>query len=181
MQKILWVDLETTGLDVHGCCIVEIGAIITNNKLEEIATFQTVIYRTPNELAVMDDYVRRMHTNSGLLKEIQNSAITEYGAETDFNTFISEHFEGSKAIIAGSSVYFDKKFLDEQMETTSKKLHYRIIDVSSFKETLRIFFDYEISLGPPVNHRAMDDIRGSIREFGQYLKLIKIPERIGSL
>ena len=175
MSRILWVDLETTGLDTSDCRILEVAAIVTDGRLNELGLYQGIIHRPEPELRSMNQWCKETHLKSGLIEEVRYSHKSEGEVEKEFKEFIEQYFGNEKAILAGSSVHFDKKFLDAQMPTVSKKLHYRIIDVSSFKETFRILYNYKQDFSKPAKHRALSDLRGSIEEYRCYLEMIVVP------
>lgn len=175
MSHILWIDLETTGLETKDCTILEVGAIVTDKNLREIAVYQGVIHRLEPEFRTMNEWCKKTHSKSGLLEECRWSLKCEGDVEREFRDFITDNFGSEKAIIAGSSVHFDKKFLDAKMPTVASKLHYRLIDVSSFKETFRIVYGYDVPNDKAPAHRALADIRGSIVEYKRYLEMIKVP------
>lgn len=170
-MKLLWLDLETTGLDEKHDVILELGAIVTNEKLEELAEFNRVLhYPYGGEIACYNDYVIEMHRESGLWRECRNSQITDVDVELDLHQFLNEHFTPPMPIIAGNSISFDRRFLKHHMPSIEARLHYRQLDVSSWK----IMFEgrYNIVHEKKKAHRALADIRESIAELKVYLEYV---------
>jgi len=173
MKKLLWIDLETTGLDVNYCLILEVGMIVTDTNLNILDSFSAVIHRTQYDMNHMNDWCRKTHAESGLLTEVRLSGLSQGEVEQQAMQFITKHFGDEKPVAFGSSVHFDKKFIEKHMPSLNRKFHYRIVDVSSFKETLKILFNYEVPMSS-AKHRALDDIKGSINEYSKYLDLINV-------
>ena len=170
-QRLVWIDLEMTGLSVESDEIVEIAAIVTEADLTEVdAGLSLVIKPGQNSLDKMDDFVTNMHTESGLIAEIPNG-ITAQAAEAQILEYIKKYIpEARKGHLAGSSVYVDRGFLAKYMPLIDEHLHYRLIDVSSIKELARrwypkVYFNSPEKTG---NHRALADIRESIAELRYY-------------
>ena len=170
-QRLVWIDLEMTGLSVESDEIVEIAAIVTEADLTEVdAGISLVIKPGQNSLDNMDDFVTNMHTESGLIAEIPNG-ITAQEAEAQILEYIKKYVpEARKGHLAGSSVYVDRGFLAKHMPLIDEHLHYRLIDVSSIKELARrwypkVYFNSPEKTG---NHRALADIRESIAELRYY-------------
>ena len=172
MNKIFWVDLEMTGLDPEESVILEFAGIVTGLDLNPIARMQTVIYQDQAELAKMNDWNRTTHTESGLLAEVPSGRpLAE--AEAMIINFVKQQFPDEKPILAGNSIHQDRKFIDKYMKNLSDHLHYRMIDVSSFKMVFKHL--YQIEVKKSNLHRAYDDITASIDELKTYIEYIKIP------
>ena len=177
-DRLVWIDLEMTGLDPTHDEIVEIACIVTEADLTEIDSGVTFVIK-PNDapLATMDDVVVQMHTASGLLDEIPNG-ISLADAQAQVLDYIKQHVsEPRKAPLAGSSVYVDRGFLSAYMPDIDQHLHYRLVDVSSIKEITkrwypRVFFSTPEKNG---NHRALGDIRESIAELRYYRDAVFVP------
>ncbi len=177
-DKLVWIDLEMTGLEPDRHVIVEIACIVTDAELNPVDEgVSYVITATEHELAQMDDFVINMHTVSGLLPEIeQGMALND--AEQLVLTYIQSHVaEARKAPLAGSSVYVDRGFLSRYMPTLDAYLHYRIVDVSSIKELTRRWYPRVYFAAPPKegNHRALADISDSIKELAYYRSAVFVP------
>ena len=177
-RMLVWMDLEMTGLDHTSDVIVEIATLITDDELEIIAEGpDLVVHATDEQLAAMDPFVVDMHTRSGLLDQIKASTITleEAGAAT--LAFIKEHVpEDQKVPLCGNSIGTDRRFLDAYLPDVENYLHYRSIDVSSVKELVKRWYP-EANLSRPRgqgSHRALDDIRESVREMKYYRETVFI-------
>jgi len=171
-KHLFWVDLEMTGLDENVHHILEIAAVITDLELKPVKEYHQVIYQPKEVLSQMDDWCTKTHTASGLVELIPKGAKIE-DADLAVCNLLSEFFGSKeKVVLTGNSVGNDKRFIDKYMPKTALRLHYRIIDISSFKE---IFRDkYGIKFEKKNAHRAVDDIYESIRELNTYLSFIKI-------
>ncbi len=162
------MDLEMTGLDHTKEVIVEIATLITDDELEIVAEGPDLVVHQPESaLTGMDEYVRNMHTSSGLIDEIRASTISldEAGAAT--LAFIREHVrEANTAPLCGNSIGMDRRFLTAYLPEIENYLHYRSVDVSTIKELARRWYPAELSKAPKkaTSHRALDDIRESVAE-----------------
>jgi len=170
MKKFCFVDLETTGLYPQDGGILELALIITDNKLNELEVYEAVIHQTQYVLDGMNNWALESHTNSGLIAQVKDSNLLTKDVEVKVLDILARHFSGpTKPIIGGSSVHFDKNWISHHMPNLNKRLHYRIIDVTSFKEALDIYADIKYE-GRPVAHRALADIRDSIYYLKNYLE-----------
>ncbi|XP_051973746.1 small fragment nuclease [Xyrauchen texanus] len=170
-QRMVWVDLEMTGLDIEKDEIIEMACIITDSDLNIIAEGPNLIINQPDELLdSMSDWCKEHHGESGLTKAVRDSTITLQQAEYEFLSFIRQHMPPGQCPLAGNSVHADKKFLDKYMPQFMRHLHYRIIDVSTIKELCRRWFPEEYKLAPQkkASHRALEDIQESIKELKFY-------------
>ena len=176
--RMVWIDLEMTGLDPQSDEIVEIAVIVTEADLTEIDDGLSIVIK-PNDapLAAMDDVVVAMHTASGLIDEIPKGT-TLSDAESRVLEYVTSHIpEPRKAPLAGSSVYVDRMFLARYMTDLDSHMHYRLVDVSSIKELTkrwypRAYFNTPEKTG---NHRALADIRESIAELRYYRDAVMVP------
>jgi oligoribonuclease len=173
LQPVLaWMDLEMTGLDATRHVIVEIATLITDDNLELVAEGpDLVIHQPPEALATMDDFVRSMHTSSGLLPQITASTISleEAGAET--LAFLEEHIPEPQTVpLCGNSIGTDRRFLAAYLPQIEDYLHYRSVDVSTVKELARRWAPKVLDVRPNkvLGHRALDDIRESLEELKHY-------------
>jgi oligoribonuclease len=178
-ELLVWVDLETTGLDqdfnMLGCIqhkILEIGIHITDGKLNIIDEgLNIVIHHDIDEiLNISSPYVIQMHTNNGLFEKVKESIIDLKDAEKMIMKHLEKHgVEKGVSPICGNNVSFDKNFINAQMPDIRDFLHYRKIDVSSFKELFkRIQPDIEKKVIKKLEHRDLDDIKESIDELKLY-------------
>ena len=169
------MDLEMTGLEADHHVIVEIATLITDDELVVVAEGpDLVVHASDDELAGMDDFVRDMHTTSGLLDEL-DAGITMADAENQVLAYVREFApEAVKAPLGGNTVGTDRGFLARDMPDLEAHLHYRIIDVSSIKELALRWFPRAFFASPKKEggHRALADIRESIAELRYYREAI---------
>ncbi|MCU9975820.1 oligoribonuclease [Mobiluncus mulieris] len=170
-DALVWVDCEMTGLDLATDELIEIGVIVTDFDLNPLDTGIDLLIK-PSQTALdnMGDFVREMHTKSGLLDELDHGLpVTE--AARQVLEYVQRFVpEAGKAPLAGNSVGTDKAFLKKQMPDFVDWLHYRIVDVSSIKELAARWFPKVYGIAPEKfgNHRALGDIQDSINELRYY-------------
>lgn len=178
-NRLVWVDLEMTGLDLERHVIVEVAALVTDADLNIIGEgVDLVVHATEDELAQMDDFVTDMHSSSGLTEKIRSSKVTLAEAEDAVLALIAEHCDPEHpAPLAGNSIATDRSFIREQMPRLDKALHYRMVDVSSIKELARRWYPKAYYNQPDkgMAHRALADIVESIRELDYYRRAIFVP------
>lgn len=170
-DRIVWIDCEMTGLDLGADALIEVAALVTDSELTVLGEGVDVVIRPPAEtLTQMRDVVRQMHTGSGLLAELDRGVSLAEAERTVLSYIRAWVPEARKAPLAGNSVSTDRGFLSRDMPQLEGHLHYRIIDVSSIKELARRWYPrvYFASPGKNGNHRALADIRESIRELRYY-------------
>ena len=172
--KLLWIDLEMTGLDPEQHKICEVAAIATDMELNQIATYEAVV-RVSDEL-MQDRMVGEFWEKNSASRDAliaQNASgkpIAE--VEQELLAFINQNFSSKSPIyLAGNSIHQDRKFIEREMPELNKNLHYRMLDVSAWK----IYFENALNrkFTKPENHRALDDINGSIEELKWYLTFLK--------
>jgi oligoribonuclease len=176
---LVWIDLEMTGLDVTRHVIVEIACIVTTSELEAVDDgLDIVVHPTDDELAHMDDFVRQMHTKSGLLTEMASSTVDLATAGAQALEYVKARVPQERsAPVCGNSIGVDRRFLDRYLPEFDQYLHYRSIDVSSLKELCRRWYPavYRKRPGKAEAHRALDDIRESIEELRYYRSTMFVP------
>jgi oligoribonuclease len=170
-DRLVWIDCEMTGLDLQRDAMVEVAALVTDFELNVLGDGVDVVIKPPAEaLEQMNDVVRQMHTESGLLEELDQGC-TLQEAEAQVLDYVRAHCdEGTRPPLAGNTVATDRAFLARDMTQIDAFLHYRIVDVSSIKELVRrwyprVYFASPVKAG---NHRALADIRESIEELRYY-------------
>ena len=166
------MDLEMTGLDPDKDVVVEIATLITDDDLAIVAEGpDLVIHQPPEVLDRMGDFVRAMHTKSGLLEAIGTSTTTLAEASEATMAFLREHIDEARTVpLCGNSIGTDRRFLLRWLPEIEEFLHYRSIDVSTIKELARRWHPEVLKSAPDKagGHRAMDDIRESVAELRHY-------------
>lgn len=176
---LVWIDCEMTGLDLAGGdALIEVAALVTGPDLEVLGDGVDVVIRPSDEaLARMGDFVRAMHTESGLLPLLADG-LSMTDAEEQVLAYITQYVpEVRKAPLAGNTIGTDRAFLARDMPALESHVHYRNVDVSSIKELARrwyprIYFNTPAKSG---NHRALADIQESIEELRYYRDALFVP------
>ena len=170
--RLVWLDLEMTGLDVARHVIVEVAVLVTDSNLEALDEgLDVVVHQPPAALAEMDDFVRAMHTRSGLLSAIEESTTSLAEAGAQALAYVCRHVAApGVAPLCGNSIGVDRRFLDRQLPELDAYVHYRSIDVSSLKELSRRWYPavFKKRPGKKETHRALDDVHESIVELAYY-------------
>ncbi len=177
-DPLVWVDCEMTGLDVRKDALIEVAVVITDGNLNIVDPGIDILISPPQEaLEHMDDFVRNMHTSSGLLDELENGVSMEEARRTVLD-YVKRFVPTSrKALLAGNSIGTDKVFLEANMPDFIDHLHYRVVDVSSVKELAKRWHRKAFEESPEKNggHRALADILDSIQEL-EYYRRVLFPE-----
>ncbi len=173
-ERLVWIDCEMTGLDLTKDELVEVAVVITDYELEPVHPgFSIVIAPSAAALEGMGDFVREMHTSSGLLDELADG-VSLADAEQAVLAYIAEHVPtAGQAPLAGNTIGTDRSFIARDMPRVDAHLHYRSVDVSSIKELVRRWFPRVYFNAPAKNggHRALADILESIRELEYYRRI----------
>ena len=177
-DRIVWIDCEMTGLSLEHDALIEVAALVTDFELNQLGDgVDLVIKPSAESLAQMDDFVRTMHTSSGLLEEL-DAGTTMEDAQEQVLAYVREWVpDARKAPLGGNTVATDRGFLARDMPELESHLHYRIIDVSSIKELSRRWYP-RAYFGAPAKsggHRALADIRESIAELRYYREAVFVP------
>jgi oligoribonuclease len=177
-DRLVWIDCEMTGLDLDRDALIEVAVLVTDSKLNLLGEGVEVVIKPPAAaLEQMVEVVRTMHTESGLLQEL-DSGTTLGDAEQQVMAYLREHIpEGVRPPLAGNSVATDRAFLARDMPAVDQFLHYRIVDVSSIKELVRRWYPRVYFAAPKKNgnHRALADIQESIEELRYYRSAVFVP------
>ncbi len=177
-DRIVWIDCEMTGLSLEADALIEVAALVTDFELNQLGDGVDVVIKPPAEaLEQMDDFVRTMHTSSGLLEELDGGTTMD-DAQQQVLAYIREWVpEPRKAPLGGNTVGTDRNFLARDMAELEAHLHYRIIDVSSIKELSRRWYPRAYFGSPKKSggHRALADIRESIAELRYYREAVFVP------
>jgi oligoribonuclease len=178
-DRLVWIDCEMTGLDLRHDALIEIAALVTDGELRVLGEgVDLVIHADESALSAMPDVVRDMHARSGLTEDVRRSTVTLREAEDRVLAYLREHVpEPRTAPLAGNSIATDRGFLARDMPELDAHLHYRMVDVSSVKELCRRWFPRVFYAKPEkgMAHRALADIRESIRELDYYRRTLFVP------
>jgi oligoribonuclease len=178
-DRLVWIDCEMTGLDLDIDELVEVAVVITDYDLVPVHPgFEIVIKPDQTAWDNMGDFVRAMHTTSGLIEEIPGG-VTVAEAEYEVLEYILKYVPADQsAPLAGNTIGTDRAFLAKYMPRVDGHLHYRSVDVSSIKELSRHWFPRIYFNAPAKNggHRALADILESIRELQYYRGIAFVPE-----
>ncbi len=178
-DQLVWIDCEMTGLNLTTDALVEIACIVTDSELKPVDEGIDVLIKPPAEaLDTMPEVVREMHTNSGLLAELAGG-LTLAEAQELVLSYVRQHVpESRKVPLCGNSIATDRAFLARDMPELDAFLHYRMVDVSSIKELARRWYPRVYFASPEKHggHRALADIRESIRELQYYREAVFVPQ-----
>jgi oligoribonuclease len=176
---LVWIDCEMTGLDLQRDALIEVAALVTDPDLNVLGEGVDVVINADDALLDgMVDVVRDMHEKSGLTEAVRASKLTVADAEERVLEYIAEHVPDPRtAPLCGNSIATDRGFMSRDMPRLDNHLHYRMIDVSSIKELCRRWYPRVYFGQPPkgLAHRALADIRESIRELEYYRRTIFVP------
>jgi oligoribonuclease len=176
---LVWIDCEMTGLDLGKDALIEVAALVTGPDLDILGEgIDLVIHADDAALDAMPEVVREMHAKSGLTDEVRRSTVTMAEAEQAVLAYIKQYVPNPRsAPLCGNSIATDRGFLARDMPALDDFLHYRMIDVSSIKELARRWYP-RVYFGQPqkgLAHRALADIRESIRELEYYRRTVFVP------
>jgi len=169
-SRLVWLDLEMTGLDPEANVIIEIATIVTDTQLNELAVGPVLaIHQPEEELAKMDEWNRKQHGKSGLIDRVCDSKTSAAEAETQTLHFLRDQLEAGVSPLCGNSVCMDKRFLARHMPHLHAFFHYRLLDVSSLKILAGLWFPQVArKVSKNSEHLALADIRDSISELKFY-------------
>lgn len=170
MDKLLWIDLEMTGLDVEKEVVIEAAVIVTDIALAELDTYETVVRQPQSYLDAMDAWNTEHHGQSGLTAKVPTGREPSL-VEDDLIALVARHWK-APAVIAGNSIAQDRLFINRHFPRLAAKLHYRMLDVTSWKIMLAARFN--LKFDKKKAHRALDDIRESLAEMKFYLEHVKV-------
>ncbi|MET8909064.1 oligoribonuclease [Micromonospora sp. NPDC004551] len=176
---LVWIDCEMTGLDLGRDKLIEVAALVTDPDLNVLGEgVDVVIHADEAALEAMPEIVRTMHAKSGLTEEVRRSTVTLAEAEDMVLDYVASHVKDPRtAPLCGNSIATDRGFIARDMTRLDAHLHYRMIDVSSIKELCRRWYP-RVYFGQPqkgLAHRALADIRESIRELEYYRRTVFVP------
>jgi oligoribonuclease len=178
-KPLLWLDLEMTGLDETRDSILEVAAVVTDVELKTLGELHRIVFQPPSVLEGMNDWCKKTHGESGLTRACATGTPLEV-VQKELVALLDQHFgpKADKIILCGNSIGNDRRFVDRHLPDVSRRLHYRLVDVSSFKEIFRE--RYGLHFKKPEGHRALDDIRQSIAELAFYLSHVQLPAGQGA-
>ncbi|MHA7126592.1 oligoribonuclease [Janibacter indicus] len=178
-ERIVWIDCEMTGLSLEHDALIEVAALITDYELNQLDEGIDIVIRPPEAaLTQMNDFVRDMHTTSGLLDVLAEGTTLAEAEEAVLAHIRQVVPDAGKAPLGGNSVATDRAFLVRDMPGLEAHLHYRMIDVSSIKELSRRWYPRAYFAAPDKNggHRALADITESIAELRYYREAVFRPQ-----
>lgn len=169
-DRLIWIDLEMTGLDTFRDHIIEIATVVTDKNLSVLAEGPVLAIHQPESvLAGMDEWNRRQHGGSGLIQRIRDSRISVEAAEQQTLSFLSQWIEKGQSPMCGNSICQDRRFLAREMPALEHFFHYRNLDVSTVKELARRWAPKVLEgLQKHSSHLALADIHESISELKHY-------------
>lgn len=173
MKPLFWMDLEMTGLDETRDVILEVAVVVTDLQMQTLHEYQQVVKQPTEVLETMNDWCKKTHGESGLTALVPNGVPLEQ-VERELLEITGRFYKSNERIVlAGNSIWNDRKFIDRYLPEFAKRLHYRMVDVSSFKEIFRE--RYSVRFEKANGHRALDDAHESIHELSYYLTHIQVP------
>lgn len=177
MKHMIWLDTETTGLKPREGVLLEVAIVVTDLALNEVSSFEAQFqFDKTRARRFCDDKVLEMHEKSGLLDECHRSTNVSTDVEARINEFLDTVAPGERydRVLAGSTIRFDREWLDDKMPLVLDKVHYRMIDTSGLRYSMIPVTGADFEMPKKKNHRAMADVRESIDEYrylwGQFFK-----------
>ena len=169
-QRLIWIDLEMTGLDTDNDSILEIATVVTDANLEVLAEGPELAIRHPlQQLEAMDDWNRNQHRKSGLWARGLEEGGTMAEAESRTLEFLAQWVPASASPMCGNSICQDRRFLHRLMPSVERHFHYRNLDVSTIKELARRWApEVMAGVGKEAKHTALSDVHDSIAELKHY-------------
>ncbi|XP_046426374.1 oligoribonuclease [Neodiprion virginianus] len=170
-DRLVWIDMEMTGLNVEKCHIMEIACLISDSNLNIVSDdFHVVVHQPDDILEAMNDWCIAQHAKTGLTAESRASKVSLREAEELTLEFLKTNVPEKLCPVAGNSVWMDRVFIQKYLPLVHNYVHYRIIDVSTIKELMRRWCPNQYARVPAkkFNHRALDDIKESINELKYY-------------
>jgi oligoribonuclease len=174
--RLVWIDLEMTGLDPETCVILEIAAVVTDGSLTTVAEGPDIAIHYPDPLLQgIEPWSKRQHRSSGLLDRVRASTVDCSKAEKAVLTFLSKHCKKGQSPLCGNSIWQDRRFLIKYMPKLEAFFHYRNIDVSSIKELAKRWYPSVPAYQKKKAHLALSDIQESISELQYYREKLFLP------
>jgi oligoribonuclease len=169
VDKLVWIDLEATGLILKKDKIIQIAILVTDTQLNLLDEkgYVGFIHIEDEDIALMDDIVKEMHTKNGLIELCKKSSFTLEDVDKGAVDYVSKFVNKNEAPLCGNTIAFDRSFINYSMPLLADYLHYRNIDVSTIKQLNQIWGN-DVYKKREGTHEAMDDIRESIEELKYY-------------
>ena len=173
-DRLIWIDLEMTGLDTQRDTIIEIATVVTDKDLVVVAEGPVLAIHQPDAvLGAMDEWNTRQHGKSGLIERVRQSTVSAAEAERQTLEFLAPLVAAKASPMCGNSICQDRRFLAREMPDLEKFFHYRNLDVSTIKELARRWApDVLAGLKKTSQHLALADIRESIEELEHYRRTL---------
>ncbi|HSE29056.1 MAG TPA: oligoribonuclease [Candidatus Saccharimonadales bacterium] len=171
MSKILWIDLEMTGLNPNVDRIVEVGALITDWDFNVLATYESGVKHDKEllqRLFKVNPWAADHAESTSQLLRLSAKSPSSDKVQGELIAFVNDHFNNEPVLLAGNSIHQDRRFIRKYWPELEARLHYRMLDVSAFKVVM--MGKYNIKFEKTETHRALDDIKESIEELRSYLK-----------
>ena len=179
LDRLVWADCEMTGLDLRHDALIEIAVLVTDSELRVLDEGVDIVITAPDELLDgMLPVVREMHAGSGLTEAVRASTTTVAEAEQTVLDYLRKHVPEARTVpLCGNSIATDRAFLARDMPELDAFLHYRMVDVSSIKELCRRWYPRVYFAQPQkgLAHRALADVKESIRELRYYRSTVFVP------
>ena len=169
-MHLVWLDLEMTGLDVKKEVIIEVAATITDMDFKAIDSYHAVLKQDQKYLDNMDEWNTNQHTKTGLVDQVPKGKDPAL-AEKELCEFVKKQLGEEPVVLAGNSIWQDRRFIEAHMPEFYKLLHYRMLDVTAWKLIFKEKYKKEYE--KKESHRAEDDIQESIDELKFYMEMIK--------
>jgi oligoribonuclease len=166
--RLVWIDLEMTGLNPATDAILEIAAVVTGGDLVPLVEVERVVTAPEDFLERMSDRVRRMHSENGLLAAVRAGGVSLREAERAVLSAIAPHCPAGEGLLAGNSVFHDWRFLARHMPRLEQHLHFRQVDIGTVSALVNAWYPHLEYPQGPINHRAMADVRASLDEIRYY-------------
>ena len=170
LNRLCWLDMEMSGLMPDSDRVLELALLVTDSDLNHLSEGRVIVVHQPNQvLDAMDGWNKSVHGKSGLIERVRASELDEAGAETLAIEFLTQYVSAGNSPLCGNSICQDRRFLARWMPRLEAFFHYRNLDVSTIKELARRWRpDLMDAMKKESSHKALDDIRESIKELQHY-------------
>ncbi|HEY9101889.1 oligoribonuclease [Chitinimonas sp.] len=169
-SRLIWLDMEMTGLEPDRDRIIELAVVITDSNLETVAEGPVLVVHQPDSvLDAMDDWNKNTHGKSGLIDKVKASTLSEAAAAAQMLAFLGEHVPQGASPMCGNTIHQDRRFMARWMPELESWFHYRNLDVSTIKELCKRWSP-EVAKGLKKSgkHEALADVYESINELKYY-------------